>query len=71
MQGVFFLGPGQLALREVPIPQPAAGEVVVKVGAATTCGTDLKAYKRGHKLFKPPMPSGTSGRARSWRWARA
>lgn len=58
MQGVFFLGPGQLALREVPIPQPAAGEVVVKVGAATTCGTDLKAYKRGHKLFKPPMPFG-------------
>lgn len=58
MQGVFFLGAGQLELREVPIPQPAEGEVVVKVGAATTCGTDLKAYKRGHKLFKPPMPFG-------------
>ncbi|PJF30488.1 MAG: dehydrogenase [Candidatus Thermofonsia Clade 1 bacterium] len=58
MQGVFFLGAGQLELREVPIPQPAAGEVIVKVSAATTCGTDLKAYKRGHKLFKPPMPFG-------------
>lgn len=58
MQGIFFLGAGQLELREVPIPQPAKGEVIVKVGAATTCGTDLKAYKRGHKLFKPPMPFG-------------
>jgi L-iditol 2-dehydrogenase len=58
MQGVFFLGAGQLELREVPIPEPGDGEVIVKVGAATTCGTDLKAYKRGHKLFKPPMPFG-------------
>jgi L-iditol 2-dehydrogenase len=58
MRGIFFLGPGQLELREVPIPTPEAGEVIVKVEAATTCGTDLKAYRRGHKLFKPPMPFG-------------
>lgn len=58
MQGVFFLGPGQLELREVPIPEPDPGEVIVKVESATTCGTDLKAWKRGHKLFKPPMPFG-------------
>lgn len=58
MRGVFFLGPGALELREVAIPEPGAGEVVVKVEAATTCGTDLKAYRRGHKLFKPPMPFG-------------
>jgi L-iditol 2-dehydrogenase len=58
MSGVFFLGAGQLELREVAIPQAAEGEVIIKVEAATTCGTDLKAYKRGHKLFKPPMPFG-------------
>jgi L-iditol 2-dehydrogenase len=58
MRGIFFLGPGQLELREVPIPGPGPGEVVVKVESATTCGTDLKAYQRGHKLFKPPMPFG-------------
>jgi L-iditol 2-dehydrogenase len=58
MQGIFFLGPGQLELREVPVPEPAPGEVIVRVEAATTCGTDLKAYRRGHKLFKPPMPFG-------------
>jgi L-iditol 2-dehydrogenase len=58
MRGVFFLGPGQLELREVPIPTPGSGEVIIKVESATTCGTDLKAYRRGHKLFKPPMPFG-------------
>jgi L-iditol 2-dehydrogenase len=58
MHGVFFLGPGQLELREVPIPEPGPGEIVVKVESATTCGTDLKGYRRGHKLFKPPMPFG-------------
>jgi L-iditol 2-dehydrogenase len=58
MQGLFFLGPGQLELREVPVPTPGPGEVIVRVGAATTCGTDLKAFRRGHKLFKPPMPFG-------------
>jgi L-iditol 2-dehydrogenase len=58
MASIFFLGPGQLELREVPIPQPGPGEVVVKVEAALTCGTDLKGYLRGHRLFSPPMPFG-------------
>lgn len=58
MQGVIFLEPGKIELREVPIPTPGPGEVVIKVESATTCGTDLKAYRRGHKLFKPPMPFG-------------
>lgn len=58
MRGVYFLEPGKLEMREVPIPEPGPGEVVVKVESATTCGTDLKAYRRGHKLFKPPMPFG-------------
>jgi L-iditol 2-dehydrogenase len=58
MRGVYFLEPGKLEMREVPIPQPGPGEVVIKVESATTCGTDLKAWRRGHKLFKPPMPFG-------------
>ncbi len=37
------------------MPEPGAGEVVVRVAAALTCGTDLKGYKRGHRLFAPGM----------------
>jgi L-iditol 2-dehydrogenase len=58
MRGVYFLEPGKLEMREVPVPEPGPGEVVLQVESATTCGTDLKAYRRGHKLFKPPMPFG-------------
>ena len=58
MQSIFFLGPSRLELRDVPIPDPSPGEVVVKVAAALTCGTDLKGYLRGHRLFAPPMPFG-------------
>ena len=50
MRAMIFLGPGQLELREVPIPKPADGEILIKIGCATTCGTDLKAFKRGYRL---------------------
>jgi L-iditol 2-dehydrogenase len=37
-------------------PQADEGEVVIAVGAATTCGTDLKVWRRGGhaKMLKPP-----------------
>jgi L-iditol 2-dehydrogenase len=40
--------PRALRLQDVPIPVPDAGEVVVRVRVALTCGTDLKTYRRGH-----------------------
>jgi L-iditol 2-dehydrogenase len=45
-----------LRLEQVPEPTPDVGEVVIKVGAATTCGTDLKVWRRGGhaKMLKPP-----------------
>jgi L-iditol 2-dehydrogenase len=45
-----------LSLEQVPEPTPAVGELVIRVGAATTCGTDLKVWQRGGhaKMLKPP-----------------
>ena len=43
-----LLEPGRLELRDVEIPEPGPGEVVVRVRTALTCGTDLKAFRRGH-----------------------
>jgi L-iditol 2-dehydrogenase len=45
-------------LEERPIPQPANGEILVKVVAATTCGTDVKAFRRGHPLLFHDVPAG-------------
>lgn len=58
MQAVFLLGPGQLTCREVPVPEPGPDEVVLKVAAALTCGTDLKAFLRGHPKMPPPTRFG-------------
>ena len=55
MRGVFYTAPNTLDIREVPIPVPDSGELLVKVKAATTCGTDLKTYRRGHPKFPPPF----------------
>ena len=58
MKAIQYLGPGELELRQVPIPQASQGELVVRVIAATTCGTDVKTFLRGHPKFKPPSPFG-------------
>ena len=55
MRATVYLGPEQIELRRVPIPEPQAGELLVKVRAATTCGTDVKTYRRGHPKFPPPF----------------
>lgn len=54
----YLIKPEQIELREVPIPIPSDGEVLVKVEAALTCGTDLKAFFRGHSLIPMPGPFG-------------
>ena len=58
MRQVILAEPGKIELKDVPAPVPSEGEVVVKVNTALTCGTDLKAYLRGHKLIPMPGPFG-------------
>src|SRR3972149_1872760 len=41
MRSLWGKAPFQFQLREIPIPEPGAGEVVVKVTACGICGTDL------------------------------
>jgi L-iditol 2-dehydrogenase len=41
-------GPADLRVEDVPEPGCAADEVLVRVRAATTCGTDVKMWRRGH-----------------------
>ena len=52
-----FYAPLDVRLEEIETPRPGPGEVLVKVGAATTCGTDLKAYRRGHPVIMKTLPS--------------
>lgn len=54
MRANVLVEPGVIEMREVPIPDPEPGGVVVKVATALTCGTDLKAFLRGHPKFPTP-----------------
>lgn len=58
MKQVVLEEPGRLVVREVPDPVPGPGDVVLEVRAALTCGTDLKAFRRGHPKFPCPTPFG-------------
>jgi L-iditol 2-dehydrogenase len=60
MTAAVLYGKEDLRLVRVPVPVAAPGELVVRVGAALTCGTDLKVYRRGYhaKMLTPPIPFG-------------
>jgi L-iditol 2-dehydrogenase len=44
----------------VPVPAPGPGELLLRIAAATTCGTDLKVFQRGGhpRMLKAPTPFG-------------
>ncbi|MBH8550997.1 alcohol dehydrogenase catalytic domain-containing protein [Nostocaceae cyanobacterium CENA357] len=56
MLAALLYGQEDLRLEQVTDPTPADGEIVIQVRTATTCGTDLKVWRRGGhaKMLKPP-----------------
>ncbi len=56
MRAAMLYGVKDLRVEEVEKPQIGAGEVLVQIKAATTCGTDLKIFQRGYveKVIKLP-----------------
>jgi L-iditol 2-dehydrogenase len=57
MRAVVFHGPGDLRDEVLPVPEPARGEIVLRVDAALTCGTDVKVRRRGHPVMIPYVPT--------------
>ncbi len=56
MQAAVLHGREDIRIEQVPIPKAAVGELIVQVGAALTCGTDLKVFRRGYhaRMIVPP-----------------
>lgn len=57
MRAIVFHGPGDLRDEEVPWPRPEPGEIVLRIDAALTCGTDVKTLRRGHPVMIPRVPT--------------
>ncbi len=60
MRAAMLYGIRDLRLEEIETPKIGSGEVLVKIKAATTCGTDLKILQRGYveKVIKLPTVFG-------------
>ncbi|ALN14964.1 MAG: alcohol dehydrogenase catalytic domain-containing protein [Acidipropionibacterium acidipropionici] len=48
MRGAVYLGPGELELQEIPDPHAGPGDILLRTGANTVCGTDVRIL-RGEK----------------------
>lgn len=56
MKAIVYEGPSQLAVRDLPRPEPKEGWALVKVLCTGICGTDLQ-----HLPGPPPQGQGASG----------
>ena len=56
MKAAVLHGREDIRIERVPVPEAAPGELIVRVGAALTCGTDLKVFRRGYhaRMIVPP-----------------
>jgi len=56
MKAAVLHGREDIRIESVPVPQAEPGELIVRVGAALTCGTDLKVFRRGYhaRMIVPP-----------------
>jgi threonine dehydrogenase-like Zn-dependent dehydrogenase len=48
MKGAYLPGNSTVVLKDVPIPKPGHGQVLVKMKACTICGSDIRAIYREH-----------------------
>jgi L-iditol 2-dehydrogenase len=49
---------GRIEMRTADVPTPKPNEVRLRVRAVGLCGTDVKAFLRGHPFFRPPCVLG-------------
>jgi L-iditol 2-dehydrogenase len=56
MRAAVLHGREDVRIESVPVPEAGPGELIVRVGAALTCGTDLKVFRRGYhaRMIVPP-----------------
>ncbi len=56
MKAAVLHGRQDIRIERVPVPDAGPGELIVRIGAALTCGTDLKVFRRGYhaRMIVPP-----------------
>ena len=49
-------GKEDLRVEELPVPDIGAGELLLRTGAASVCGTDVRMWRHGHPLATAEAP---------------
>src|SRR5919197_3212662 len=58
MKAALFYGGPDIRVEELPVPAPGPGEVLVRVGAAGICGSDLHRYRQPAPTATVPTRAG-------------
>ena len=58
MRAAIWYGPREMQMADAPKPEPAPGEVLLKVDAVGICGSELSGYLGQNSLRKPPLIMG-------------
>ena len=60
MLAAVLYGKEHVQLERIPVPALGPGDILVRVRAALTCGTDVKVFRRGYhaKMLVPPAVFG-------------
>lgn len=53
MLAAVYYGPEDLRIEERPIPEVGSGDVLIRVISTGICGTDLRIYHGGHRMYAP------------------
>ncbi|CAN5399352.1 zinc-dependent dehydrogenase [soil metagenome] len=56
MIAAFLYGQGDLRVREVDEPLAGPGEIIMRTGSASVCGTDIRMLRNGHPQVTPDAP---------------
>ena len=58
MPALVWLGPEEMSIRSVPLPELAPGEVLIETSAIGICGSELSGYLGKNSLRRPPLIMG-------------
>jgi L-iditol 2-dehydrogenase len=57
MKAAYFKQIGELEIRDIPVPEPGEGEVLIKVDYCSICGSDIHGFTKGLWAY-PGTPMG-------------
>lgn len=58
MKALVYVAPFAMEIRDLDVPEPAPGDVIIRVATAGICGSDLLGFRGKSRIRVPPMVMG-------------